>query len=102
MQEYLSCNVVAQRLGLRFSSLARWIRQARIDSGQVGPRDHDNLTSEERTELNRLRKENRELKRVKDFSGWRQRTLPWPGGLPRRRGRRGRRCSWLYLETEHG
>lgn len=76
MQECLFCNAVAKRLGLHSSSLARWVRQARIDSDQVGPRDHGILTSEERTEFNRLRKENRELKRVKDFSGWRQRTLP--------------------------
>jgi transposase-like protein len=37
MQEGLSCNAVAQRLGLHSSSLARWVRQARIDSGQVVP-----------------------------------------------------------------
>ena len=67
LQEGLSCNAVAQRLGLHSSSLARWVRQARIDSGQAGPRDHGILTSEERTELNRLRKENRELRREKDF-----------------------------------
>jgi transposase-like protein len=67
MQEGLSRNAVAQRLGLHSSSLARWVRQARIDSGQAGPRDHGILTSEERTELTRLRKENRELRREKDF-----------------------------------
>jgi|GEM_PF-4440694 len=54
-------------LGLHSSSLARWVRQARIDSGQAAPRDHGILTSEERDELNRLRKENRELRREKDF-----------------------------------
>jgi transposase-like protein len=39
LQEGLSCNVVAERLGLPSSSLARWVRQARIDRGQAGPRD---------------------------------------------------------------
>jgi transposase len=67
LQEGLSCNAVAQRLGLPSSSLARWVRQARIDRGDAGPRDQDLLTSEERAELNRLRKENRELRREKDF-----------------------------------
>ena len=67
LQEGLSCNAVAQRLGLPTSSLARWVRQARIDLGQATPRDQGLLTSEERAELNRLRKENRELRREKDF-----------------------------------
>jgi transposase-like protein len=55
LQEGLSCNAVAQRLGLPSSSLARWVRQARIDRGPAAPGDH------------RLRKENRELRREKDF-----------------------------------
>jgi transposase len=67
VQEGLSCNAVAQRLGLPSSSLARWVRQSRIDRGRAGPRDQGLLTSEERAELNRLRKENRELRREKDF-----------------------------------
>jgi len=76
LQEDLSCSAVAQRLGLPSSSLANWVRQARIDRGDSGPKDQGLLTSEERSELNRLRQENRELRREKDFSGWRQRTLP--------------------------
>jgi transposase-like protein len=63
LQEGLSCNVVAQRLGLPSNSLARWVRQTRIDCGQAGPREQGLLTSEERAELNRLRRENRELRR---------------------------------------
>jgi transposase-like protein len=35
LQEGLSCNAVAQRLGLSSSNLARWVRQARIDRGQA-------------------------------------------------------------------
>ncbi len=67
LQEGLSCNAVAQRLGLPSSSLARWVRQARIDRGQAASGDQGLLTSEERAELNRLRKEVRELRREKDF-----------------------------------
>jgi len=76
LQEGLSCNAVAQRLGLPSSSLTCWLRHARIDRGQSGPKDQGLLSSEERAELNRLRKENRELRRKNVFSGWRQRTLP--------------------------
>ena len=39
LQERLSCNAVAERLGVPSSSLARWVRQARIDQGQTGTRD---------------------------------------------------------------
>ncbi|QPN58921.1 transposase [Synechococcus sp. CBW1002] len=39
LQESLSCNTVAERLGRPTSSLARWVRQARIDRGQAGTRD---------------------------------------------------------------
>ncbi|CAK6698462.1 hypothetical protein IFHNHDMJ_02435 [Synechococcus sp. CBW1107] len=67
LQESLSCNTVAERLGRPTSSLAGWVRQARIDRGLAGTRDQGLLTSEERTELNRLRKEVRELRREKDF-----------------------------------
>jgi transposase-like protein len=67
LREGLSCNAVAQRLGLPSSSLARWVRQARLDRGQPCPRDQGLLTSEERAELSRLSKENRELRREKDF-----------------------------------
>jgi transposase-like protein len=67
LQEGLSRNAVAERLGLPTSSLARWVRQARIDRGQAGPCDQGLLSSDERAELNRLRKEVRELRREKDF-----------------------------------
>jgi transposase-like protein len=71
LEEGLSRNAVAFRLGLPSSSLARRVRQARIDRSQPGPKDQGLLNTEERAELNRLRKENRELRREKDFSGWR-------------------------------
>ncbi|MBE9172250.1 transposase [Cyanobium sp. LEGE 06143] len=57
LQEGLSCNTVAEGLGVPSSSLDRWVRQARIDQGQAGTRDQGLLTSDERAELNRLRKE---------------------------------------------
>jgi len=65
--EGLSCTAVAQRLGLPISSLAKWVRQARIDRSDFGPPDQGPLTSEERAELARLRQENHELRREKDI-----------------------------------
>ncbi len=47
---------MAQRLGLPVSSLAKCVRQARIDRGDFGPPEQGQLTSEERAELARLRK----------------------------------------------
>lgn len=67
LSEGLSCTVVAQRLGLPNNSLAKWVRQARIDRGDFGPPDQGKLTNEERVELDRLRKENQELRKEKDF-----------------------------------
>ena len=67
LSEDLSCTAVAQRLGIPVSSLAKWVRQARIDRGDFGSPDQGQLTSEERAELAQLRKENRELRREKDF-----------------------------------
>ena len=67
LSENLSCSAVAQRLGISISSLSKWVRQARIDRGDFSPPDQGQLTSEERAELSRLRKEKRELRREKDF-----------------------------------
>ena len=43
------------------------MRQAHIDRGQGMPGDPGLLSSEERTELNRFRKENREPRKEKNF-----------------------------------
>jgi len=48
-------------------SLAKWVRQARIDRGELATPGQGPLTSEERAELVQLRRENRELRREKDF-----------------------------------
>jgi len=73
----LTCTAVAQRLGIPVSSLAKWVCQARIDRGELNDSGQGPLTSEELAELVQHRRENRELRREKDFLGWRQRTLPW-------------------------
>ena len=51
---------VAQDLGIHKEALRQWVRQAEAESG----RRRDLLTSGERDELKRLRKENAELKRA--------------------------------------
>jgi transposase-like protein len=58
---------VAHRLGIPVSSLAKWVRQARIDRGELATPGQVPLTSDERAELVQLRRENRELRREKDF-----------------------------------
>lgn len=55
---------VARDLDLTPSALRGWVKQAEIDEGQ-GPEGA--LTSAEKEELRRLRKENRTLKMERDF-----------------------------------
>ena len=56
---------VARNLDLTETCLRNWVRQAEIDAG-CGPEGA--LTSEEREELRRLRRENRILEMERDFA----------------------------------
>jgi transposase len=55
---------VCREHGLGETSVYNWVKQARIDNGQGAA---GALTSEEKGELSQLRKENRELRRERDF-----------------------------------
>jgi transposase len=54
---------IAHDLGIHRESLRLWVRQAEADSG----RRRDLLTTNERDELTRLRKENAELRRANEI-----------------------------------
>jgi transposase len=55
---------VAMDMGLAHSVLQRWVKQSDIDYGQGPP---GALTTAEREELRRLRRENTQLKMERDF-----------------------------------
>ena len=56
---------VARDLDLPENSLRAWVKQAEID--ERGGNDDGELASDEREELRRLRRENRELQMERDF-----------------------------------
>ena len=56
---------VARDLDLPENSLRAWVKQAKID--EAGSSEDGPLTSEERDELKRLRRENRDLQMERDF-----------------------------------
>ena len=60
-----SIAAVARDLDLPENSLRTWVKQAKID--EAGPSEDGPLTSEEREELRRLRRENLELQMERDF-----------------------------------
>lgn len=57
-----SVSAVALRLGISNSGLRRWVAQAEIDEGHK-----PGLTTEERQELKKLRRENRVLRMERDL-----------------------------------
>ena len=63
LDEGKTVGAVARELDLTPSALGNWVRQARADRSQ----GKTGLTTEERTELARLRKENRERRMERDI-----------------------------------
>ena len=57
-----SLTQVAKDLGVHHETLRSWVKQTDIDGGR-----RDGLTTEERTELARLRRENRILKEEREI-----------------------------------
>ena len=64
LEENLTRSRVAQDLGIPESSVSRWVKQAQIDAGQGKAGE---LTTDERSELARLRRENRILKQEREI-----------------------------------
>ena len=57
-----SLAAVAKDLGVSLETLRNWVNQAKIDRGEK-----EGLTTEERAELTRLRKENKTLRMERDL-----------------------------------
>ena len=62
LDEGRSIASVARALGIGATSLGNWVRQARIDRGE-----REGLTTTERAELARLRRENAQLRMERDL-----------------------------------
>jgi transposase len=57
-----SISQIAKDLGVSGNSLRTWVKQSEIDQGE-----REGLTSDEREELRRLRRENKVLKQEREF-----------------------------------
>ena len=57
-----SITEVARNLGLAVTAVRRWVAQAEVDAGE-----REGLTTAEREELSRLRRENRVLREERDI-----------------------------------
>jgi transposase len=64
IREVGNLSKVSRDLGIDENSLRRWMKQAEIDEGHSS---EGALTTEEREELRRLRRENRTLQMERDF-----------------------------------
>ena len=64
---------IARELGVSDNSLHSWVKQIEIDQGE-----REGLSTEEREELRRLRRENRILKQEKEIRTWHTRPPPEP------------------------
>jgi transposase len=60
--QWAAIRSIAEKLGCRVESLRRWVRQAERDAGK-----RPGLTTNEREELQRLQRENVELKRANEI-----------------------------------
>lgn len=69
---------IAADLGICREALRTWVRQAQADAGQLP----EQLTTDEREELKRLRKENNELNALTKSSKRRQRYSPPSSASP--------------------
>jgi len=58
-----SVAAIARDLGVSYDTLRKWIKQAALDAGERA----DGLTTEERDELRRLRRENRILQEEREI-----------------------------------
>ena len=63
-QSEQSIQKITLNIGVGKSTLARWVQQAEIDAGGGFPRA---LTTDERAELTRLRREIRQVRLERDF-----------------------------------